>query len=74
MAKAMKASELRGKTDEELRELLKTTSSKILDARFQNFTNKLNDTARVRTLRRDLARIETVLSERGAASAQAKAG
>lgn len=71
MAKAINTAELRGKTDAELNELLKTTSSQILDARFQNFTNKLNDTAKVRTLRRDLARIHTVLSERRAAKAKA---
>lgn len=64
MAKGLKAAELRGKTDAELNELLKTTASQIFEARFQNFTNKLNDTARIGKLRRDLARIHTVMTQR----------
>jgi len=77
MAKAQKAADLRGKTEIELNELLKTTASSIFEARFQNFTNKLNDTAKIGKLRRELARIHTVLSEvrKGAAKSETpKAG
>jgi len=72
MAKAQKAADLRGKSDSELNELLKTTASSIFESRFQNFTNKLNDTAKIGKLRRELARINTVLSERKKTAAKAE--
>lgn len=72
MAKAQKAADLRGKSDSELNELLKTTASSIFESRFQNFTNKLNDTAKIGKLRRELARINTVISERKKTAAKAE--
>ena len=65
----MKAKELRDRTDEALKELEKSISNEIFQARFKNFTNRLNDTASVKRLRKDLARVKTLLSQRAAAGA-----
>ena len=64
MADATKAQDLRGKTDAELNELLKSTHSALFKARFENFTNRLDSTAKIRLLRRDIARIQTVINEK----------
>ena len=60
----MKPKELRDRTDEALQELEKSLQGDIFQARFKNFTNRLNDTASVRRLRRDLARVKTLLTAR----------
>ncbi len=64
MAKGNTASDLREKSEEELSKLLETSKSELFTARFENFTNKLNDTAKIRRLRRDIARVQTVLNAR----------
>lgn len=69
----MKAKELRERTDEHLRELEKSLAKDAFDARFKNFTNRLNDTALIRRARRDLARVKTILTQR-AHAAHAAAG
>ena len=58
------ASELRGKNDEELTDLLKTTKTQLFEARFKNYTNRLDQTSQIRSLRRQLARVLTVSNER----------
>ncbi|NUP09954.1 MAG: 50S ribosomal protein L29 [Polyangiaceae bacterium] len=69
----MKAKELRDRTDEALKELEKSLSNDIFQAKFKNFTNRLNDTASVRRAKRDLARVKTLLTERTrAASGEGK--
>ncbi len=68
----MKAKELRDRTDEALQELEKTLQSEIFQARFKNFTNRLNDTASVKRQRRDLARVKTILSQRAKAATEGK--
>jgi len=71
----MKAKELRERTDEHLRELEKSLAKEAFDARFKNFTNRLNDTALIRRTRRDLARVKTILTQRAQeAAAKAAAG
>ena len=52
----MKVKELRDRTDEALKELEKSLQGEVFQARFKNFTNRLNDTSSVRKARRDLAR------------------
>ncbi|MBK9261135.1 MAG: 50S ribosomal protein L29 [Polyangiaceae bacterium] len=70
----MKAKDLRERTTEHLQELEKTLARDVFDARFKNFTNRLNDTSSVRKARRDLARVKTILAQRaGAAVAEGKA-
>jgi large subunit ribosomal protein L29 len=65
----MKAKDLRERTTEHLRELEKQLTGEVFQARFKNFTNRLNDTASIRKSRRDLARIKTILTERLAQAA-----
>lgn len=64
----MKAKELRDRTDEALKELEKSISTEIFQSRFKNFTNRLNDTASIKRLRKDLARVKTLLSQRASAA------
>jgi large subunit ribosomal protein L29 len=59
-----KAKDLRERTVEDLRELQKTLASEAFQARFKNFTNRLDDTSSIRKARKDLARVLTVLNER----------
>lgn len=69
----MKAKDLRERTTEHLQELEKTLQRDAFDARFKNFTNRLNDTSTVRKARRDLARVKTILAQRaGAVVAEGK--
>ena len=64
----MKAKELRDRTNENLKELEKSLSSDAFQARFKNYTNRLNDTAAIRRARRDLARVKTILTQRATAT------
>lgn len=72
MAKGPKAAELRAKTEAELKELVVSTKKELLEVRFQNYTNKLNDTSKIGRLRRELARVNTVLAEQRRAANAAK--
>ena len=65
----MKAKDLRERTTSHLRELEKSLSGEVFQARFKNFTNRLNDTAAIRKTRRDLARVKTLLTQRAGAEA-----
>ncbi len=69
----MKAKEIRDRTTEHLQELEKQLSGEVFQARFKNYTNRLNDTASIRKSRRDLARVKTILLERHVAE-QAEKG
>jgi large subunit ribosomal protein L29 len=60
----MKSKDLQERTIEHLRELEKSLANDVFQARFKNFTNRLNDTATIRKTRRDLARVKTILSQR----------
>jgi large subunit ribosomal protein L29 len=66
----MKAKDLRERTTEHLKELEKQLTGEVFQARFKNFTNRLNDTATIRKTRRDLARIKTILTQRQAAPSE----
>jgi large subunit ribosomal protein L29 len=61
----VKAKDLHERTFEDLRELEKTITKDLFESRFKNFTNRLDDTASLRTHRREIARIKTVLAEKG---------
>lgn len=74
MAKGTTAKDLRTKSGDELTELLASTKNKLFESRFQNYTNRLNDTALVRKLRRDLARMNTIVTERRISAAKPNAG
>lgn len=60
----MKPSEVREKTESELNELEHQLRRDLWKARFDNFTNQLDDTAKIRRLRKDLARVKTILTQR----------
>ncbi|HJU18880.1 MAG TPA: 50S ribosomal protein L29 [Stellaceae bacterium] len=60
----MKAADLRTKTADELSEDLDSLGKEIFNLRFQRANGQLENTARVRQVRRDIARIRTVIAER----------
>ncbi len=68
----MKAKDLRERTAEDLKELEKTLVKDLFDARFKNFTNRLDDTSSIRKGRRELARVKTLLLEKARPAAEAK--
>ena len=71
----MKASELREKSVDELRALSDERRKELFDLRFKHYTGQLVNTAALRSTRRDIARIETLIRERQisqTASAEAK--
>ncbi|GLQ07775.1 50S ribosomal protein L29 [Sneathiella chinensis] len=58
----MKAQELLGKSADELKEELISLKKEQFNLRFQQASGQLENTARVREVRRDIARIKTVMS------------
>ena len=60
----MKARDLHERTVEDLKELEKTLHKDLFDSRIKNFTNRLDDTASLHRMRREIARIKTVLHEK----------
>ena len=60
----MKPADARAKTDDELTGELDVLGKEIFNLRFQRANGQLENTARVRQVRRDIARIKTVLGER----------
>jgi large subunit ribosomal protein L29 len=60
----MKAKDMREKSVEDLVELEKSLVKDAFQARFKNFTNRLDDTASIKKARRDIARVKTLLAER----------
>ncbi|MCX7965515.1 MAG: 50S ribosomal protein L29 [Syntrophorhabdaceae bacterium] len=60
----MKAKELREFTKEELLRKKMDIKQELFNLRFQHSTGQLENTARIRLLKRDIARIETVLREK----------
>ncbi len=63
--KPRKASELRQLTTEELRHLLQEMEQTLQKMRFQHALKQLENTAALHTLRKDIARVKTILAERG---------
>ena len=58
------AAELRDLTADDLAAKLKEAKEELFNLRFQNATGQLDNTARLRTVRKDIARIYTVIRER----------
>lgn len=69
----MAAETWRAKSDDELSGQLLDLKKEQFNLRFQQATGQLENTARVRQVRRDIARIKTVMSQRATAAA-AEAG
>ncbi len=55
---------LRGKSAAELNEELVSAKKELFNLRFQNATNQLDNTARVGEVRKNIARIQTVIAEK----------
>jgi large subunit ribosomal protein L29 len=70
---AMKAQEVRAMTPDQLSEQLASLKKEQFNLRFQRATGQLENTARVRAVRRDIARIKTVQAQGGAGQAAGKA-
>ena len=64
----MKTSDLRSKTDDELIEQLHQLRKEAFNLRFQQASGQLENTARRRQVRRDIARVKLILGERRSAA------
>jgi len=68
----MKAQDIRTKSTDELNDQLLQLKKEQFNLRFQRASGQLENTARVNAVRRDIARIKTILGERTSAAAAAK--
>ena len=57
--------ELRGKSVEELNEELVAAKKELFNLRFQNATNQLDNTSRINEVSKNIARIQTLITEAG---------
>ena len=55
--------ELKGKSVEELNEELVAAKKELFNLRFQNATNQLDNTRRIKEVRKNIARIQTLITE-----------
>ena len=60
----MKIAEIREKATDELETLESDLTRKLWKSRFENHSNQLDDTSSIQKLRRDIARVKTILTER----------
>jgi len=65
----MKAEDMTKKTPEQLREQLVALKKEAFNLRFQAATGQLENTARIKAVRRDAARVKTVLNQKAAQAA-----
>ncbi len=65
----MKASEIRDMSIEDLNQKLQEARTELFNLRFQMATSQLDNTARVKTVKKDIARISTELRAREIAAA-----
>lgn len=60
----MKPSEIREKSNDELKQELLDLKEELFRLRFQHATNQLENPLKLRTVKRDMARVRTILTER----------
>ena len=60
--------ELKAKTAAELNDELVAAKKELFNLRFQNATNQLDNTSRIKEVRKNIARIQTVISEKAKAA------
>jgi large subunit ribosomal protein L29 len=60
----MKASEIRKQTVAEIKESISEARHELMNIRFQTMTGQVNDTSQIRLIRRNIARMETILKEK----------
>ena len=65
----MKASELRAKSNDELTQELNSLLRAQFNLRMQKATQQLNNTSQIRKVRRDIARVRTLLNQKKAETA-----
>ena len=65
----MKAQELRDQTPEQLREQLVALKKEAFNLRFQQATGQIESTARMRAVRKNVARVLTVMNQKAAQAA-----
>ncbi len=63
----MKAQDVRSKSPDELDEQLEELTKEAFNLRFQQASGQLENTARVRQVRRDIARIKTIAAQKAGA-------
>ena len=68
----MNAQELKDKTPDQLRDQLVALKKEAFNLRFQQATGQIENTARMRTVRRDVARVNTMLNQKAAEAAAVK--
>ena len=56
--------DLRAKSVEELNEELVAAKKELFNLRFQNATNQLDNTSRIKDVRKNIARIQTIIAEK----------
>jgi large subunit ribosomal protein L29 len=69
--KGLKATEIRTWTEDQLKKQIQDNESRLVALQFQKTIGQLENFAQFETLRRDIARMKTVLTERTSASANA---
>jgi large subunit ribosomal protein L29 len=66
----MDTADIRTKTEDELKEQIQELKKEALNLRFQRASGQLEATARIRQVRKDIARVRTVMGERRQAAVQ----
>lgn len=66
MKSAKYLEDLRSKSAAELQEELVTAKKELFNLRFQNATNQLDNTARITDVRKNIAKIQTIITEQAA--------
>ena len=66
----MNAQDLRDKTPDQLRDELVTLKKEAFNLRFQQATGQLENPARLRSVKRDVARVNTILAEKAKTAAE----
>ena len=67
----MKTAELRDKTPDQLRDQLASLKKEAFNLRFQKATGQMENTSRMQVVRRDAARVKTILNQKATAAASA---
>jgi len=67
----MKAEDVRAKSDDELKEQMLDLRKESFNLRFQRVSGQLENTARVRDVRRTIGQVKTIINERRLASVKA---
>jgi large subunit ribosomal protein L29 len=70
MAKESKAADIRAKSADQLAALLLDLQKEQFNLRFQRATGQLEGVGRVRAVRRDIARVKTIMTERKISAAK----